>query len=140
MKFNRLLHIVARMALYGFLFSLVITRTAHAFSETQSKTPVIHQNGPPPKAVKSALNGYQWAVNHGDVSDKSILTIVDFTKPSYEKRLWVIDLKNGHILMHMHVAQGRNTGAVNAKYFSNSIPASTYTERMDKTNRPIVLN
>ena len=74
---------------------------------------------PPSEALKYAINGYRWAVKHHEVRNPGVLTLVDFSKPSYEKRLWVIDLKNDHVLMNMHVAQARNTGAVYAKRFSN---------------------
>lgn len=119
MKFNWLLNILSKTALYCFLVSLVITRSAHALTSAKPVAASHHANTLSSKAVKSALNAYRWAVAHGEVAKKSILTIIDFTKPSYEKRLWVINLKNGHVLMHMHVAQGHNTGAVYAKHFSN---------------------
>jgi hypothetical protein len=50
---------------------------------------------------------------------KSILTIVDFTKPSREKRMWVIDLNEKELLFNTLVAHGRNTGNVIAEKFSN---------------------
>ncbi|MEJ8755425.1 murein L,D-transpeptidase catalytic domain family protein [Pontibacter sp. H259] len=50
---------------------------------------------------------------------KSILTIVDFTKPSREKRMWVIDLNEKKLLFNTLVAHGRNTGNVIAEKFSN---------------------
>ena len=50
---------------------------------------------------------------------KSILTVVDFTKPSSEKRMWVIDLNKNKVLYKTLVAHGRNTGNVTAEKFSN---------------------
>lgn len=72
-----------------------------------------------PKALKYAINGYQWAVAHHKVNNPSVLTVVNFNAPSYKKRLFVINLKTGRVVMAMHVAQGKNTGAVYAKHFSN---------------------
>ena len=72
-----------------------------------------------PTVLKSAVNAYEYAINHNDVKDKSILTIVNFNEPSYERRMWVIDTNTGDIKMAMHVAQGKNTGFVKAKHFSN---------------------
>ena len=51
--------------------------------------------------------------------NKEILTIIDFTKPSTQKRLCVIDLKNKKILYSTVVAHGRNSGANYATSFSN---------------------
>lgn len=72
-----------------------------------------------PTVVKYAVNAYRWAVRHKEVSNPGMLTIVNFNEPSYKKRLWVINLKDDRVVMHMHVAQGKNTGAVYAKHFSN---------------------
>lgn len=88
---------------------------------TQQQTPT--GDHPSPQALKFAINAYQWALDHHDVSNPNILTVVDFTKPSDEKRLWVINLKNDEVLMHTYVAQGRNTGKLYARHFSN-IPGS----------------
>src|SRR3990167_1693400 len=77
------------------------------------------RDGLSPRILMAAINGYRWAVKNGDVTNTAVLTIVDFNRPSNEKRLWVIDLKNDKVLMHIHVAQGKNTGKLYAKHFSN---------------------
>ena len=51
--------------------------------------------------------------------DKDILTVIDFTKPSTEKRLFVIDLKLKKVLFISYVAHGRNSGEKYATSFSN---------------------
>lgn len=56
---------------------------------------------------------------HKVSSSKSILTVVDFTKSSREKRMWVIDLRAKKLLFNTLVAHGRNTGNVHAEKFSN---------------------
>jgi hypothetical protein len=71
------------------------------------------------KVLTYAINGYRWAIKSGTVKNTAVLTIVDFNRPSNERRLWVLDLKNDHVLMHIHVAQGKNTGKLYAKHFSN---------------------
>lgn len=50
---------------------------------------------------------------------KNIITLIDFTKPSTEKRLFVIDMDKGKLLFHTHVAHGRNSGGNYATSFSN---------------------
>ncbi len=52
-------------------------------------------------------------------SNKEILTVVDFTKSSKEKRMWIIDLKNNKILLNTYVAHGRGSGDDMATNFSN---------------------
>lgn len=80
---------------------------------------VTADDGLSPRLLTYAINGYRWAVRNGTVADTAVLTIVDFNRPSNEKRLWVIDLKNDHVLMHIDVAQGKNTGKLYATRFSN---------------------
>jgi hypothetical protein len=67
----------------------------------------------------NALMGYYGLYNEGRLSDKGVLTVVDFTKPSNEKRLWVVDLTNRQVLHNTYVAHGRNSGEVQAQAFSN---------------------
>lgn len=53
--------------------------------------------------------------------EKSILTIVDFSKPSTEERFFVIDLLNKKVLYETYVSHGRNSGNNYATHFSNSL-------------------
>lgn len=74
-----------------------------------------------PKALKAALNAYSWAKTHNKLgSNKDILTVVDFTMPSYAKRMWVINLHQNRVLMKLHTAQGSGSGVVYANHFSNT--------------------
>lgn len=54
-----------------------------------------------------------------EYSNEEIVTIIDFSKPSTEKRLFILDLGNQKMLYHTYVAHGKNTGVNEAKYFSN---------------------
>lgn len=51
---------------------------------------------------------------------KKLLTIVDFSKPSSEKRLFIIDVQTEKILIHTYVAHGKNSGEKMANRFSNT--------------------
>ncbi|HMR18804.1 MAG TPA: murein L,D-transpeptidase catalytic domain family protein [Sphingobacterium sp.] len=53
------------------------------------------------------------------VRNRDIITIIDFTLPSTEKRMYVIDLKNKKLLFHTIVSHGRNSGQKYATSFSN---------------------
>lgn len=48
-----------------------------------------------------------------------VFTLIDFTKPSTEKRFCVIDIREKRVLHSSHVAHGRNSGDNYAKSFSN---------------------
>ena len=64
---------------------------------------------------KQALSGY----NSLELSNKKILSIIDFSKPSTEERLFIIDLENPKLLLQTLVAHGKNSGFMNATRFSN---------------------
>ncbi len=68
-------------------------------------------------------------------SKKSILTVIDFTKSSREKRLWIIDLKSKKVLYNTLVAHGRNTGEAKAVYFSNKPNSNMSSMGFYLTNR-----
>ncbi|MCP3924723.1 MAG: murein L,D-transpeptidase catalytic domain family protein [Desulfobacterales bacterium] len=53
------------------------------------------------------------------LKNREILTIIDFTKSSSKKRIFVIDLKKRKVLFITFVAHGRNSGGKFAKVFSN---------------------
>lgn len=48
-----------------------------------------------------------------------IVTLIDFSLPSTEKRLWTIDMLTGEVLFNTYVAHGRNSGDDVANKFSN---------------------
>lgn len=50
----------------------------------------------------------------------SILTIVDFDKPSHEKRMWIVDLVEKQLLINTWVAHGQGSGVDTAYSFSNT--------------------
>lgn len=65
-----------------------------------------------------ALEGFYKLKEKGLVT-KDILTLIDFSKSSNTKRLWVINLTTNEVLFNTLVAHGKNTGEEFANYFSN---------------------
>ena len=70
-------------------------------------------------AFENAIAGYEKLKEKGALSKEDILTIADFTQPSSQKRLFVIDLKHCKLLYHTYVAHGENSGQKMATAFSN---------------------
>lgn len=66
------------------------------------------------------LVGYYSLQGEGKLNDKDLLTIIDFGKPSTEKRFFTIDLREQKVKYYTYVAHGRNTGENLAKKFSNT--------------------
>ena len=66
-------------------------------------------------AFRQAVEGYKKISNR----NRDILTLIDFSKPSTEKRLYVFDMKNRKMLYNSLVSHGRNSGENYATSFSN---------------------
>ncbi|MFP4470691.1 MAG: murein L,D-transpeptidase catalytic domain family protein [Bacteroidales bacterium] len=79
---------------------------------------LINQSYPPYDVFAMALKGYQ-NLKASEKVNKDILTVIDFSKSSNEKRLWVIDLNTKKVLFNDYVAHGRNSGNEFANNFSN---------------------
>lgn len=72
-----------------------------------------------PVFQKSVI-GYFNLANHKILNNqKNIVTIIDFTKESTFKRLWIIDLKNQKLLLNSLVAHGQGSGDNIPNQFSN---------------------
>lgn len=71
------------------------------------------------KVFYDAIRGYNSIQDSLHVFNKPLLTIIDFSKPSTDKRLWVIDLESRKVLFNTFVAHGRNSGNVIPTKFSN---------------------
>jgi len=71
------------------------------------------------QAFDYALKGYGKLVSQGKLLNESIIAIVDFSQPSSQKRLYVLDLQHYRVLFNTLVAHGRNSGKEWATYFSN---------------------
>lgn len=57
--------------------------------------------------------------NKIEKKEKNILTIVDFSLPSTQERMYVLDLDKKEVLFKSFVAHGKNTGDLYAESFSN---------------------
>jgi hypothetical protein len=66
-----------------------------------------------------ALGAASCAVKAGDVDNPGTLTVIDYSKPSSERRLWVYDLKSKELIYEELVAHGQGSGAHMATQFSN---------------------
>ena len=64
---------------------------------------------------KSAMDGY----NSIEAPNKKLLSIIDYSKPSNEKRFFIIDVENRKLLYNTLVAHGKKSGYINATKFSN---------------------
>lgn len=72
------------------------------------------------QAFDYAQRGWNKLFREGKLSNDSILAIADFSQPSSQKRLYILDLREYKVLFNTLVAHGRNSGKEVATSFSNS--------------------
>jgi hypothetical protein len=72
------------------------------------------------RVLRMALEATDCAEDR-DLGDNSILTVIDYSLPSTEPRLWVLDLDSKQLLFHELVSHGVNTGENFATRFSNRV-------------------
>ena len=77
--------------------------------------------GVSPAILELAVDAVRCAVTGGDIARPPTLTIIDYSLPSTEPRLWVFDTATGELLFHELVAHGRNTGENMARHFSDTL-------------------
>jgi hypothetical protein len=70
--------------------------------------------------LEMALGAASCAVKTGAAKGPETLTVIDYSKPSSEPRLWVYDLKTKQLLFEELVAHGQGSGANMATQFSNT--------------------
>ncbi len=71
------------------------------------------------EAYQLAMKGFNKLKESGQLLNSSVLTIIDFSQSSKNKRMYVIDLYKKALLFNTYVAHGRNTGDEFAERFSN---------------------
>lgn len=73
------------------------------------------------EAFRQAVTGYYKISGR----KKNILTLIDFSKPSTEKRLYVFDMDRKKLLFHSVVSHGKNSGG----NYATSFPTNTAPTR-----------
>lgn len=90
--------------------------------------PLLLRQAPGLKAnvLRMALNATGCAAEKGLVKRRDLLTVIDYSLPSTQPRLFVFDLDTRKLLFRELVAHGKNSGGNLANFFSNS-PGSLAT-------------
>jgi hypothetical protein len=72
-----------------------------------------------PQVFELALGAAACAVKSGSILDPSTLTVIDYSRPSTARRLWVFDLHTQALVYEELVAHGKGSGDNLATQFSN---------------------
>jgi hypothetical protein len=78
---------------------------------------------PGARPYRMALEGHARLRAEGRLDNPRYLTLVDFSLPSTEKRMWVMDLEREEVVFHTYAAHGVASGVTKPTQFSD-IPES----------------
>jgi hypothetical protein len=84
--------------------------------------PVVQTDWPRPEVLDLAMRAWRCGLQEGEFSSP-LLTVIDYSLPSTQQRLWVLDVPRHRVLHHELVAHGEGSGDDYAVAFSN-IPGS----------------
>ena len=113
--------------LIGVVFLIAAVAPAHA-AQPAALIPALLKQAPGLRAevLKLALDAKSRAADEGLVTRQNVLTVIDYSLPSTEPRLFVFDLAARKLLFRELCAHGKNSGEVNTTFFSNE-PGSEAT-------------
>jgi hypothetical protein len=92
-----------------------------------------------PDVVELAMKATACAASSGAIDGlPPTLTVIDYSLPSVEPRLWVFDMATGDLLFKELVAHGRNTGENLATRFSNEMDSRQTSLGLFVTDDPYI--
>lgn len=101
-----------------------VTHTGFSMADTARLSMVydsldLDQLGLSAEAYHTAILGFINLALSGQLANSDVLSIIDFSRPSNEKRLFILDLQNSKLLFNSLVAHGKNSGKILPNRFSN---------------------
>lgn len=82
---------------------------------------------PPPEVIPEGISAGVWhhalaahaAATTAGQTTNALVTVIDYSRPATEKRLWVVDVQSDSVLAREYVAHGEGSGGLEATKFSN---------------------
>ena len=103
-----------------------VLQNVHDYSES-TKSPfyklkmMLHKDAPTlsNSVINKVLTTLECANEYNVSHNQNIVTIIDYSLPSNQKRLWVVDLKENKVLFNTYVSHGIKSGFLVSNSFSN---------------------
>lgn len=125
MKIRHILYLLAFLSITGwgpfsFLFGYTNNESFATKAWLDEETRIIQSQAHniDPDVLRLALKAFTKAREEG-LDTKQFLTVIDYTKPSTERRLWVINMRKSTVVYNTWVSHGKNSGQAYATSFSN---------------------
>lgn len=109
----------AEVALVQGALGVPYIQSLHAFSYQKVERMLRAQTGLSEPVISKVLTSLQCAQRHR-VMHSQILTIIDYSLPSNQKRMWVFNLRDQRLMYHTYVSHGIKSGARDTNFFSNT--------------------
>jgi len=104
---------------------LLLSLSLNAFAST-SDIVIQTTHKPIPSHVWLLVQKAYFKAKTSGTATKPFVTVIDYSLPSTERRLWVVDIEQKKVLYNTHVAHGSGSGSNAAKFFSDK-PGSRKT-------------
>lgn len=91
-----------------------------------------------PQVLQLALKSYTCAGSQNLISRKNIITVIDYSKLSTEKRLWTFDLNERQLLFEDLVSHGKNSGENRTVHVSNAFESLMSSVGVYRTGEPYI--
>lgn len=104
--------------------------------DTQALRRMLKQQAP--SMSEAVINKIATAVKCSSiyaVDNNNILSVIDYSLPSNQKRLWIFDLENNKLLFHTYVSHGIKSGTFLTRYFSNKYNSKASSIGVYKTEK-----
>lgn len=102
-----------------FLFALAAASSGRGDARDLATTLAELAPDADPQVLALAVQARDCAMSHGQAQADDRLAVIDYSRASTQKRLWVFEVKPARLLYSEHVAHGRGTGENLAQHFSN---------------------
>ena len=111
----------ALVALVAVPFASAEASTGCKSKPSEALISTLRQQAPTLRAdvLRLALGGAGCAADEGLVRRRDLLTVIDYSMPSTQPRLFVFDVAKKKLLYRELVAHGKNSGANRTSFFSN---------------------
>jgi hypothetical protein len=109
------LRVLLALSLFVALPAAAGSPDGDAFEQLSAAVPALDR-----EVLRLALRATSCAQRRGLIENPRTLTVIDYSLPSTERRLWVLDLARPALVYQELVAHGRGSGGRKATQFSNT--------------------
>lgn len=135
---KRLLFALALAAAFAAIPAQAATGISGEHSDSLIRSLLQQAPGLRSNVLRLALDAASKAAEEGLVTRRNLLTVIDYSLPSTQPRLFVFDLAARKLLFRELVAHGRNSGDNTATHFSNDPGSLASSVGLFVTDQPYI--